>query len=86
MKITLKDEIGHFTSIFYTPFLTWLKFCRVHVYKNVLTVFKIRENGGKEGLAFRGGLNEYICLISTFIVLLTQVQRKVSANITYQDL
>jgi hypothetical protein len=42
----------------------------VHVCKNVLSNIKIEENGGKESLAFLGGLNEFISFLSKFIVLL----------------
>jgi hypothetical protein len=42
----------------------------VDVCKNVLSNIKIQENGGKESLAFLGSLNEFISLLSTFIVVL----------------
>lgn len=57
--LSWKDENRRFASIFYSSFLIWLKFGRVHVYKNVLSDFKIQENGRKESLTFRWGLNEF---------------------------
>jgi len=46
--------------------MTCLKFGRVHVYKNVLSDFKIQENGGEEILAFRARLMEFMSLLFTF--------------------
>lgn len=78
-----KDENRHFTNIFYTSFLAWLKIGRVYVYKNVHSDFKIKKNGGKESLTFCWGLNKFISLLSTHY--LAQIQRNVSADVTVQD-
>lgn len=62
-----------------------IKIRRVGVYKNALSDFRIQENGGKESLAFRAGLKEFISLFQHSLYYLAQAQRKVSADIALED-